>query len=147
MLVCDFFCLSTKKASHRAMHIEHVAIWAKNIERLKGFYEQYFHAQAGEKYVNAKRQFESYFLEFHSGARLELMAMPSILDGKSDSEKQFTGIAHIAFATGSEKEVDSLTNQLKQDGYLVVDGPRWTGDGYYESVVLDPDGNRIEITI
>ena len=54
---------------------------------------------------------------------------------------------HIAILTGSEKQVDQLTAQLREDGYKIMDGPRHTGDGYYESVVLDPDGNRIEITI
>jgi lactoylglutathione lyase len=48
---------------------------------------------------------------------------------------------------GSEQGVDSLTSRLREDGYAVVDGPRRTGDGYYESVVLDPDGNRVEITV
>jgi lactoylglutathione lyase len=56
------------------------------------------------------------------------------------------GFAHIAMSLGSEKLVDELTKRIKDDGYPLLDGPRWTGDGYYESVVLDPDGNRIEIT-
>ena len=49
--------------------------------------------------------------------------------------------------TGSEAEVDALTTRLRNDGYRILDGPRRTGDGYYESTVLDPDGNRIEITV
>jgi lactoylglutathione lyase len=43
--------------------------------------------------------------------------------------------------------VDLLTGQIQNDGYQVVDGPRRTGDGYYECVILDPDGNRVEITV
>ena len=43
--------------------------------------------------------------------------------------------------------VDELTQRLVNDGYERLDGPRRTGDGYYESVVLDPEGNRIEITV
>jgi lactoylglutathione lyase len=43
--------------------------------------------------------------------------------------------------------VDTLTERLRADGYRVVGEPRTTGDGYYESVVLDLDGNRIEITV
>ena len=129
------------------MHIEHVAIWTKNLEALKTFYEIYFQAQAGAKYINPKKGFESYFLSFSSGARLELMQMPTIPASRDDIETQFTGIIHLAFSVGSAARVDALTAQLKTDGYRVVDGPRHTGDGYYESGLLDPDGNRIEITI
>lgn len=128
------------------MQIEHVAVWTKDIERLKEFYETYFQARSGEIYVNQDNEFESYFLEFASGARLELMSKPQIPETKNDNEKQFTGIIHIAFSTGSEDQVDLLTHRLRQDGYVVVDGPRRTGDGYYESAIFDPDGNRIEIT-
>ncbi|MFY9858355.1 MAG: glyoxalase/bleomycin resistance/extradiol dioxygenase family protein, partial [Exiguobacterium chiriqhucha] len=31
--------------------------------------------------------------------------------------------------------------------YPLVDGPRTTGDGYYESVLLDPEQNKLELTI
>jgi len=128
------------------MKIEHLAIWTRELERLRAFYETYFQAHAGEKYVNQQKQFESYFLEFESGARLELMHMPRIPDSKNDINQPYTGIVHFAFSTGSENEVDLLTDRLRKDGYFIVDGPRHTGDGYYESVVFDPDGNRVEIT-
>ena len=65
---------------------------------------------------------------------------------KHERGAQRMGLTHLAVSVGSQQRVDELTNQLKQDGVEVVDGPRHTGDGYYESVVLDPDGNRIEIT-
>lgn len=128
------------------MHIEHVAIWTRDLERLRVFYETYFDARSGQKYVNEGKQFASYFLSFSSGARLELMSMPHIPETRNDVLQQFTGIIHVAFSTGSEEQVDRLTRRLVDDGFTVVDGPRRTGDGYYESVVLDPDGNRIEIT-
>jgi len=57
------------------------------------------------------------------------------------------GYAHLAFSTGSREEVDLLTGRLHADGFTIESLPRITGDGYYESVVLDPDGNRIEITV
>ena len=129
------------------MYIEHVAIWTRELERLRLFYETYFHAQSGEKYVNLEKQFESYFLEFTSGARLELMYMPNIPENNNDLKQHCTGIIHLAISAGSEHEVDLLTRRLDQDGFDVVDGPRRTGDGYYESVVFDPDGNRVEITV
>jgi lactoylglutathione lyase len=128
------------------MKIEHVAIWTNNLERLKSFYEKYFRATAGGKYINPVKKFESYFLNFREGSRLEIMQMPGIPDSKNDVYRQFTGIIHLAIAVGSPEKVDALTHQLRSDGYEIVGEPRTTGDGYYESVVLDPDGNRIEIT-
>ena len=128
------------------MQIEHIAIWTKDIERLKAFYERYFEAQANRKYINPARQFESYFLTFAAGARLELMHLPSIPESRDNREAQFTGYIHLAISVGSKEQVDALTDRLRQDGYRIVGDPRTTGDGYYESVVFDPDGNRIEIT-
>lgn len=129
------------------MHIEHIAIWTKDLECLKAFYERYFDAVSGEKYINPRKQFESYFLRFASGARLELMRMPSIPDTKDDRHKQFMGLVHFAISTGSVEQVNALTERLRTDDYQIAGEPRWTGDGYYESVVFDPDGNRIEITV
>ena len=114
---------------------------------MKDFYCRYFNATAGNKYFNQIKNFESYFLSFENEIRLELMQMPGIPDSKNDSSKQFKGLIHFAISTGSKEKVDELTMRFRQDGFTVVDGPRWTGDGYYESVVLDPEQNRIEITI
>jgi lactoylglutathione lyase len=129
------------------MHIEHLAIWTSDLERLKAFYEKYFQATVGAKYVNPAHQFESYFLSFATGPRLEIMRMPTVPPSKNDVEAQFTGYIHLAISVGSMAKVDVLTAHLRADGYRVLDGPRTTGDGYYESVVLDPDGNRVEITV
>ena len=128
------------------MNIEHVAIWSQDIERLKAFYERYFSARSNEKYHNAKKGFSSYFLSFDTGARLEIMEMKAVPGSKDDPYQQFTGLIHLAMSVGSEAEVDRLTAKLAEEGYEVLDGPRRTGDGYYESVVFDPDKNRIEIT-
>lgn len=128
------------------MNIEHIAVWTHDLERLRSFYETYFGAKSGPKYANPAYQFESYFLTFDTGARLEIMRMAGVPESANDVEKQFTGFIHAAFSVGSESAVDALTERLRADGYRVMDGPRRTGDGYYESAVLDPDGNRLEIT-
>ncbi len=132
---------------NRLMRIEHVAIWTQNLQALKDFYCTWFQAEAGPKYANEVKGFESYFLTFPSGARLELMRSAVKVDQSPEPTETPRGYAHIAFSTGSEIRVDALTEQLREAGYTVLDGPRRTGDGYYESVVLDPDGNRVEITI
>jgi lactoylglutathione lyase len=129
------------------MKIEHLAIWTRDLEKLKTFYETYFHARPNEKYTNQKKSFQSYFLSFDDGPRLELMQMPGIPESTNDVYSQFTGIIHFAISVGSKEEVDSITEKLRRDGHEVVGEPRTTGDGYYESVVLDPEGNRLEITI
>ena len=128
------------------MKIEHIAVWAKDIEGLKVFYETYFGAQSNDKYTNPAKGFSSYFLSFEAGARIEIMQMESVPDSSNDPYAQFTGLIHIAFSLGSEDNVDALTARLKEDGFEVLDGPRRTGDGYYESVVLDPENNRLELT-
>ena len=128
------------------MRIEHVAVWTHHLEELRQFYATYFGATAGEKYVNPRKRFESYFLTLGEGAQLELMRMPGIAEAAREGAP-VTGLAHLAFGVGSEAAVDQLTARLRADGYRVLDGPRRTGDGYYESVVLDPDGNRVEITV
>jgi lactoylglutathione lyase len=130
------------------MHIEHIAIWTNNLESLKSFYETYFQAQSNQKYVNSRTQFASYFLRFPSGgARLEVMTKPGIMASVDDVALPCVGLAHVAFAVGSKEAVDTLTTRLAADGFTVVGQPRTTGDGYYESCVLDPDGNRVEITV
>ncbi len=129
------------------MRIEHVAIWTHDLERLRHFYETYFAGHSNAKYANPRKQFESYFITFAAGARLELMHMPGIPQSKNDVEQQVTGYIHLAFSVGSREAVDALTDRLRHDGHRILDGPRITGDGYYESVVRDPDGNRVEITV
>lgn len=129
------------------MKIEHLAIWVKDLELMRQFYEEYFEARSGEKYVNVKKRFESYFLSFGSGIRLELMYKPEIASRLSDWEIEGLGLAHVAISVGSQKLVDEKTEQLRKAGCSVIGETRWTGDGYYESVILDPENNRIEITI
>ena len=129
------------------MKIEHVALWAKNIDNLKSFYEKYFNAKSNSKYTNPRKKFSSYFLSFDTDTRLEIMQMPSVPASKGNRCDQFLGYIHLAFSVGSEDKVNALTSKLADDGYEVLDGPRRTGDGYYESAVLDPENNRIEITV
>lgn len=129
------------------MQINHIAIWTRDLERLRAFYEEFFGAVSGPVYVNLAKQSQSYFLSFEIGPSLELMTRPDIPASLNDPEKQFTGYIHVSISVGSKEKVDELTQKLKEAGYPVMDGPRLTGDGYYESAVLDPDGNRLEITV
>lgn len=127
------------------MKLAHLAIWVEDLEKMKAFYCHYFDLIPGEKYHNPNKNFTSYFLSFESGAQIELMQKPEI---HSNQNLNYSfGLAHIAISTGSKEQVLSLTEKLRSDGYQVTGEPRTTGDGYFESVVLDPEGNAIEITI
>lgn len=129
------------------MTLEHAAIWTDDLERLKEYYVKYFGAVPNGKYKNETNQFESYFLSFQSGARLEIMSMPGIPSNNNDTvNAQHKGIIHLAFGTDSKEEVDIKAKQLQQDGHPILSGPRITGDGYYEFETLDPDNNRLEVT-
>ena len=128
------------------MHIEHVAIWCQDLERMRAFYQRYLGAEANDKYTNT-RGFSSYFLRFlASGCRLELMQWPEVQESRNEADRQFIGLAHLAFSLGSRAAVDELTQRLQADGYELLSGPRVTGDGYYESCLLDPELNRLELT-
>jgi lactoylglutathione lyase len=129
------------------MTLEHVAIWTDQLEELKKYYCKYFGGVSNSKYTNETKQFESYFLTFRSGARLELMSMPNIPDNTNDRiVKQHKGIIHLAFGVDSIAEVDQKAIELREAGFTILSGPRKTGDGYYEFEILDPDNNRIEVT-
>jgi lactoylglutathione lyase len=127
------------------MRIEHVALWTTDLQRCKQFYTAYFGAVAAAEYVNPAKGFTSCFLSFAEGARIEVMMTSTLSPVAIEPGAQRMGLTHIAISVGSKQRVDELTCKLGNDGFAIVDGPRRTGDGYYESVVLDPDGNRVEI--
>lgn len=127
------------------MILNHTALYTDSLETMKDFYIRYFGAEANTKYANPKTGLETYFLSFDGGARIEIMTRPGIV-GNTGSMQQ-AGYIHIAFSAGSREKVDELTARLAADGYAVLSGPRTTGDGYYESCVLDPDKNQIEIVV
>ena len=129
------------------MMIDHVAIWTTQLERLNDNYIKYFHCCANEKYLNNDKHFESYFVSFDSGARLELMQMPGIPENLNDPVvKQYLGIIHLSFGMESMDLVNDKFIELKKDGFRILREPRKTGDGYWEFETLDPDNNRIEVS-
>ena len=126
------------------MRIEHAALYVNDLEGARDFFVRFFGASSNDGYHNPRTDFRSYFLAFDGGARLEVMTKPNMTDAEKGLAR--TGWAHLAFSVGSEAEVDRLTAELSAAGYEVVSGPRTTGDGYYESCILSPEGNQVEIT-
>ncbi|MEI4282200.1 VOC family protein [Tetragenococcus halophilus] len=124
------------------MKVEHIAIWVEDIEKMKAFYQKYFDVGSSELYHNKKTDFRSYFLTFAEGSRIELTTKQHLSNRVADS----LGYSHIAIAVGDKSAVDDFAERFVQDGYPLLNGPRTTGDGYYEAVIQDPEGNLIELT-
>ena len=127
------------------MNIDHVAIWTAHLETLKNFYVKYFDGKSNSKYFNKDTGFESYFITFQSGTRLEVMQKPGIPANLNDPLTQYQGIIHLSFGVDDMKKVDEKLELLRNDGFRILRGPRKTGDGYYEFETLDPDNNRLEV--
>ena len=116
-------------------HVEHVGMWVADLDRAREFYERWFGARAGMRYSSTRRPLQTHFLSFEDGARLEVMTSP----------EESARIAHTAIALGSREAVDRLVDQMSAEGVRVLSPPRQTGDGYYEAVVADSEGNLIEL--
>lgn len=130
------------------MIVDHVAIWTNQLENLKNYYVKYFNGRANEKYTNREKHFESYFVTFDAGTRIELMQMPGIPENQNDPVgKQNQGLIHLAFGVVTMKEVSEKAFEMERAGFKILRGPRKTGDGYYEFETLDPDNNRIEVSV
>jgi lactoylglutathione lyase len=129
------------------MKIDHIACWTEDIDRSCDFYIKYFQAKVNPPYHNPVKRHTTRFLDFPGGGRLELMHHPDIHQRIANPGDAHIGFIHLSFSVGSRENVDGLTEHLRKDGFPVIDGPRLTGDGYYESSILDPDGNRLEITV
>ncbi|CAI1140506.1 VOC family protein [Serratia liquefaciens] len=126
------------------MKIAHVALWTHDIDAQVTFWQRYFDGVAGEQYVSRNRPgFVSRFVSLAAGPTLEIMSLPDLLSAEQASER--VGWAHIALSVGEESRVDQLAQRAQQEGILQA-APRWTGDGFYEAIIRDPDGNAIEIT-
>ncbi len=126
--------------------IAHLAIYCTDLEVMREYYIKYFGAVSNGRYTNVKKGFNSYFLSFgESPMRLELMTRQDIYEKGVNQNAERLGLTHFAMQLESKQAVDELTNRLRTDGFEIAGEPRTTGDGYYESVVLDPEGNRIEI--
>lgn len=126
--------------------IAHIALWVNDLEKMKDFYCAYLGAIAGKNYHNHDKHFESCFLKFEPGVSMELMHKTDQPFSLATNEL-LTGFHHLAFSVGSREQVDKLTLLLETEGFEIKSDPRITGDGYYESVALDPEGNVLEITV
>ena len=128
------------------MRIDHVALYCKDLEEMRNFFIKYFEARSNDQYHNPRTGLRTYILTFPDGdARLELMQRPDTID--VDPSMPNIGFIHLSFSLGSRQAVDEKTKELQHDGFTIVSGPRTTGDGYYETAFLGPEGIQLEITV
>lgn len=126
------------------MKIDHIAMYVCDLEKVKEFFIRFFGAHSNEMYHNPKTGLRSYFLSFAEGARLEIMNRPEVVVAERSLFQQ--GYIHLSFSVGTKEKVDELTRTLAEQGYEVLSGPRTTGDGFYESCIVGPEGYQIELT-
>jgi lactoylglutathione lyase len=127
------------------MRIDHLCLNVRDIEKEKVFYCTVFGFKANAKYHNNKTGWENYFLSAPDGStRLELLSHAEMPLQKVN--RQATCIVHFSLALGSRERVDEATKAIAKMGLEILGQPRITGDGYYESSFLDPEGNMVELT-
>ena len=127
--------------------IDHIGLYVEDLEATKAFFETFFQAKGHQLYHNTRTGFRSYFLTFgDSLTRIEIMNRPETKAAETTAAYP-AGYHHLSLSVGSEKQVDALARQLSEAGYPVLDGPRTTGDGYYECCVQGPENLNIEITV
>jgi lactoylglutathione lyase len=133
-------------AFHLAVaQIEHIALATSDVERLCDFY-QLLGAMASPPSADPGTGLRSCVLDF-CGVRLELFERPGRREGAAD-DALAPGLMHIGFALGSADAVDELSRVIATAGHRVLERPHRTGElDRYESVVLDPDGNRLKLTV
>lgn len=125
------------------MKIAHMALWTQNLEQQARFWVSFFDGKINEKYCSKTNPgFESYFVKIGEDIAIELMTKPGLVGQQPDNN--CCGLVHLAISVGGSENVDAVAMQAQKQGIL-VSGPRTTGDGYYEAVIKDPDGNLIEI--
>ena len=125
------------------MKIAHIALWTRQLEQQARFWVSFFDGEINEKYCSQTNPgFESFFVKIGDNIAIELMTKPGLVALTADNNH--TGWVHLAIRVGGAENVDRLAKRADAQGIL-VSPPRTTGDGYYEAVIKDPDGNLIEI--
>jgi lactoylglutathione lyase len=129
------------------LHMHHIAVWSHDVERLKDFYVELFGAKPGDRYED-ERGFCSYFVSFNQGCALEMMQIPGVLGRATPDHDDIhhVGLHHFAFAVDTDTEVRDLAENARENGCKIIKEPHATGDGYFEAMLTDPDGNLVEIS-
>ena len=125
------------------MNIATVSMNVVDLDKVKDFYVKYFNAKIDDKYENFRTGYTYCFLSFDEGARLLLVSSSNIAEQKK--QNNVAGFSRLSIAVDGADKVQELATQIARDGFQVVSGFRMNGYGEYESRVLDPEENEIEI--
>ena len=125
--------------------IEHIALATDDVECLRDFYRQ-LGAAASPPCIDPGTGLRMCVLDC-CGVRLELVERPGGREGAA-GEVLAPGLMHLGFALGSADAVDEVSCIIATAGHRVLERPHRAGElGRYESIVLDPDGNRVKLTV
>jgi lactoylglutathione lyase len=94
------------------MRVDHIALWTRDLDRCKRFFCR--DATEGAACGNAKKGFESCFLTFGDGARIEAMKTTAFVPEICAPGAQRTGPTHLDISVGSERSLMSLPNRSER---------------------------------
>lgn len=121
--------------------IDHIALATEDVESLCDFYRRLggvILTPSPDLPDGPRRCVLDFF-----GIRLELLKR---LDEPENNRAP--RLLHLGFALRSADAVDELTRVLAAGGHRVLEPPRRAGSlGHYESLLLDPDGNRVKLSV
>jgi lactoylglutathione lyase len=133
----------SSELSQGIAQIEHIALATGHLESLCGFYRQL----GGVALPRSPDPGDGLRVLDFCGVRLEVFERPrsrhaAAGDGRSQR------LLHLGFTLGSADAVDELSRVLAAAGHRVLEPPHRANElGRYESVVLDPDGNRLKLSV
>lgn len=137
----DELATETKRVIAR---IEQITVETHDVERLLDFYRRHLGAESSPASEDADGV-GARVVDF-CGVRLELIKRPT--DRETVDDRRPPGFVQLGFALGSADAVDELTARLLAAGHRVLQPPsRSCAGGCYESIVLDPDGNRLKLAV
>ncbi len=124
------------------MKIAHFALWTQQLDVEARFWVDFFAASINENTLARPTRLCLLFCYYRrrGGDRADDQAGLQ----QACADNNHTGWAHLALSVGGAEQVDAIAQRAGAAGIL-ISPPRTTGDGYYEAVIADPDGNLIEI--
>jgi len=124
--------------------IERIALATSDLESVCDFYRRL----GGVDSPSTEREgdLRACSLDF-CGIRVDVFERPHG-GGVAANDGRSRRLLHLGFALGSADAVDELSQALEAAGHRVLEPPhRDRVSGRYESVVLDPDGNRLKLSV